>query len=32
MKKGKKSGNVKRRNALLGKVGNVSAIIELVES
>ena len=31
-KKVKKSGNVKRRNALLGKVGNVFAIIELVDS
>ena len=31
-KKVKKGGNVKRRNALLGKVGNVSAIIELVDS
>ena len=31
-KKVKKSGNVKRRNALLGKVENVSAIIELVDS
>ena len=28
----KKGGNVKRRNALLGKVENVSAIIELVDS
>ena len=32
MKKGKKSGNVKRRDALLGKAGNVSAIIEVVDS
>ncbi len=32
MKKVKKSGNVKRRNALLGKVENVFAIIELVDS
>ena len=32
MKKVKKGGNVKRRNALLGEVGNVSAIIELVDS
>ena len=31
-KKVKKSGNVKRRNALLGKVENVFAIIELVDS
>ena len=31
-KKVKKSGNIKRRNSLLGKVGNVSAIIELFES
>ena len=28
----KKGGNVKRRNALIGKVGNVFAIIELVDS
>ena len=31
-KKVKKSGDVKRRNALLGNVGNVFAIIELVDS
>ena len=31
-KKVKKGRNVKRRNALLGEVGNVSAIIELVDS
>ena len=31
-KKVRKSGNVKRRNALLGKVGNVFAINELVDS
>ena len=32
MKKGKKIGNVKRRNALIGKLGNESAIIELIDS
>ena len=31
-KRVKKSGNVKRKNALLGKVENVSAIIELFEN
>ena len=32
MKRGKRSGNVKKRNALLEKAGNVFAIIELVDS
>jgi len=32
MKKGRKSGNVKIRNALLEKPGNVSTIITLVNS
>ena len=31
-KKVKKGGNVKRRNVLLGKVGNVSVIIELFDN
>jgi len=32
MKKGKKRWKFKSRNALIGKVGNLSAIIELVDS
>ena len=31
-KKVKRDGNLKSKNALLGKVGNLSAIIELVDS